>query len=166
MPAATCELRFDGALLARGFWLYVWEVSFPDRSKGYFVGRTGDSSSPAAQSPFHSLGLHIHAIVRSTVPGSGGKAKEIDPSECKFHFVAHGPILAEAATLDLHRERRDIAAALAKALAEAMEGAGYRVVNTVRCTKPLDDAKLFRQIKAAFAKHFPRLKAPARIARR
>ena len=46
------SLSFSGELLQRGFWLYVWEVTAADGRTVHYVGRTGDSSSPNAQSPF------------------------------------------------------------------------------------------------------------------
>ena len=51
---------FDGALLGRGFWLYVWCITDGDR-KVLYVGRTGDSSSPHASSPFKRIGQHLDA---------------------------------------------------------------------------------------------------------
>ncbi len=45
------SMTFDGALLERGFWLYVWRIIEGTRTVLY-VGRTGDSSSPNASSPF------------------------------------------------------------------------------------------------------------------
>jgi hypothetical protein len=48
-------------------------------------------------------------------------------------------------------------AASEKALAAAMAAAGYRVMNTVACRKPLDDRR-FADVRAAFAQHFPRLR--------
>jgi hypothetical protein len=47
-------MSFDGALLGRGFWLYVWRITDDSRSALY-VGRTGDSSSPHASSPFKRI---------------------------------------------------------------------------------------------------------------
>lgn len=46
MPvAATFTVTLDGAMLRRGFWLYVWEITTPNGDKVLYVGRTGDSSS-------------------------------------------------------------------------------------------------------------------------
>ena len=46
----TFTVTLDGAMLRRGFWLYVWEITTPNGEKVLYVGRTGDSSSPNAQS--------------------------------------------------------------------------------------------------------------------
>jgi len=48
-----------GGILQRGFWLYVWEVTPADKAPLYYVGRTGDSSSTNAQSPFNRMGQHL-----------------------------------------------------------------------------------------------------------
>jgi hypothetical protein len=64
--------------------------------------------------------------------------------------------MGEAATLDEHRELRDVIAALEKALAEAMTAAGYTVINIVGCRMPLKE-KLFEDVRAAFAAHFPKI---------
>ena len=52
------QVRFEGALLERGFWLYVWRVRQESREVLY-VGRTGDSSSRFAASPFSRLSQHL-----------------------------------------------------------------------------------------------------------
>src|SRR5208283_3705997 len=59
MTAQAHELTFDGGLLERGFWLYVWEITTPQDTHLYYVGRTGDSSSIKAQSPFNRMGQHL-----------------------------------------------------------------------------------------------------------
>jgi hypothetical protein len=56
---STHKVYFEGGFLKRGFWLYVWEVTTPRRGRYYYVGRTGDSSSLKAQSPFIRMGQHL-----------------------------------------------------------------------------------------------------------
>jgi hypothetical protein len=41
----TYDLQFRGSALARGFWIYVWDVTTHSHERMYYVGRTGDSSS-------------------------------------------------------------------------------------------------------------------------
>ena len=53
------SMTFDGHLLNRGFWLYVWEIK-GSMSHHVYVGRTGDSSSPHASSPFKRIGQHLN----------------------------------------------------------------------------------------------------------
>jgi hypothetical protein len=58
-PWTVREATFQGAILERGFWLYVWEVTTPEGKQVYYVGRTGDNSSTNAQSPYNRLGQHL-----------------------------------------------------------------------------------------------------------
>jgi len=133
MSSATHELSFGGALLARGFWLYVWEVRTRSGKQLYYVGRTGDSSSPNAQSPFNRLGQHLGANANSSGLRNHLTSRGVDPEQCEFRLVAHGPIFAEAATEDEHRRPRNDMAAFERELAHLMREAGYAVMNSVRC---------------------------------
>lgn len=156
MSADTHELRFDGAVLARGFWLYVWEIGTPGGAMLYYVGRTGDSSSANAQSPFNRMGQHLgfneHGnVLRRHLTGRG-----LEPERCSFRLVAHGPIFTETDDGPGHVAYRDLTAAFEKALADAMARAGYAVINTVACKKQLDKSA-FAKVKSAFAEHFPKL---------
>ena len=58
MVLQSYSMTFDGHLLNRGFWLYVWLIKGP-QSHHVYVGRTGDSSSPHASSPFKRIGQHL-----------------------------------------------------------------------------------------------------------
>ncbi len=156
MSTATHEISFNGELLRRGFWLYVWEITTPEQTHLYYVGRTGDSSSTNAQSPFNRMGQHLSFNNKSNVLRRHLEDKGVNPDKCDFRLVAHGPILEEAETHDEHRERRDIIAALERALAEAMSAAGYAVINTVNSRKPLD-AELFAGVRDSFSAQFPKL---------
>src|SRR5437762_3553800 len=133
MKATTQELNFQGEILGRGFWLYVWEITTPKQELLYYVGRTGDSSSSNAQSPFNRMGQHLGFNARSNVLRRHLKVKGIDPHKCTFRLVAHGPILEEASSREAHRRSRDHVGAMEKALAEAMKAAGYHVMNSVSC---------------------------------
>jgi hypothetical protein len=156
MKTKTLELKFNGELLQRGFWLYVWEIQTPKKTLLYYVGRTGDSSSINAQSPFNRMGQHLGFNEKSNVLRRHLKGKKINPDSCSFRLIAHGPILKEAKTKDEHRKRRDSIAAMEKALANEMTEVGYKVINTVNCRKKLDAPK-FALVRAAFAVHFEML---------
>lgn len=158
MTSQTREIRFDGGILQRGFWLYVWEITPRHGEALYYVGRTGDSSSTNAQSPFNRMGQHLGFNKRANVLRRHLSANEtnVDPRECSFRLVAHGPMLEEVADPELYWSRRDIVAGLEKALEVAMRGAGYKVINTVRCLKRMD-VELFANVRAEFASHFPLL---------
>ena len=154
----TYELVFHGGILRRGFWLYVWEVTQPSGEKLYYVGRTGDSSSTNAQSPFNRMGQHLGFAKNSNMIRRHLERHGAVPDLCEFRLVSHGPIEEESSADGRveHDERRDRVAAMERALAEAMCEAGYRVVNTVKCRKPLE-AERFEGVLAAFGQAFPAL---------
>ena len=154
--AITHELTFSGGLLKRGFWLYIWEITTPDESHLYYVGRTGDSSSSNAQSPFNRMGQHLGFRKESNSLRRRLEERGIDPETCSFRLVAFGPILKEEASRDTHRECRDRIAPMEKALADAMTAAGYHLLNTVNCRVKLD-TQMFVPILSAFAREFPKL---------
>lgn len=151
----THGLAFNGKLLRRGFWLYAWEV-VTQRDTLYYVGRTGDSSSRNAQSPFNRMSEHLGFNVRNNVLRRGLENLGWDPSDCQFRLVAHGSIFEEAATDEQHRDRRDSIAAPEKALADGMDGAGCRVSNPAYCRKPVDETLLI-DVRRAFAVDFCKL---------
>ena len=156
MSAATYTLTFPGAIVERGFWLYVWRVETPVGEKLY-VGRTGDSSSPNASSPFQRMGQHLGHNPKQNVLRRHLENIGIRPEDCAaFRLIAHGPLFAEADSMAEHVGLRDTVAALEKALADTLEGSGYAVLNTVECRKPLDQ-DLWGTVLAAFAGHFPSL---------
>jgi hypothetical protein len=156
MATATHQLAFDGRLLARGFWLYIWEINAKDRAPLYYVGRTGDSSSLKAQSPFNRMGQHLGFKRASNALRRQLEGKGVIPENCTFRLVARGPIMEEGTTEEEHRPRRDKIAAMEKALACAMADAGYDVMNKVTCNIPLNEAA-FAHVLTAFSECFPRL---------
>lgn len=54
----TYHFNFDGQIIQRGFWLYVWRVT-SGTTIVFYVGQTGDSSSIFASSPFVRVGRHL-----------------------------------------------------------------------------------------------------------
>lgn len=159
MTATTETVEFDGAFLQRGFWLYVWEVSPRDRDIVLYVGRTGDSSSANAQSPFNRMGQHLGAK-NSSMLRKHLADRQIDAQSSRYRMIAHGPVLPEAADKDMdeHRTLRDQVAAVEQRLQQDLSAAGYTVLNVVRSKTALDP-KLYTPVRAAFAEHFPRLAA-------
>jgi hypothetical protein len=153
MNVATHELNFHGGLLTRGFWLYVWDISTLEHRHLHYVGRTGDSSSKNAQSPFNRMGQHLGFNPRNNVLRRTLKSKDVDPEKCAFRLVAHGPILPEAVNSEEHRKNRDRIAAMEEALALALSESGYEVINNVQCRANLDDAA-FGVVRATFSAHF------------
>lgn len=151
--ASTYTVSLDGGFLARGFWIYVWEVRDPEGSVMLYVGRTGDSSSPNAQSPFNRMGQHLGFAKNSSMLRNHLQRRDVSPDLCSFRLVAHGPILPEAEDWQSHVIRRDLAAAVEKQLAEDCAAAGYDVLNSVASGKELDN-ELYAPVYAAFAEHF------------
>lgn len=112
----TYEVTLEGGTLRRGFWLYVWEVVTPHGQKLLYVGRTGDSSSPKAASPFNRMGQHLGSIKASNMLRAHLGKRDVAPEDCVFRFVAHGPILAEAGDWSGHVPRRDVVGAWSSGL--------------------------------------------------
>jgi len=73
-------------------------------------------------------------------------------------MIAYGPIQSEAANMEGHRTHRNNCAAMEKALRDALNEAGYIVLNEVHCRQRLDGSEWNKVLKA-FAVHFPKLKA-------
>jgi hypothetical protein len=154
MSADTYAAELEGGFLRRGFWLYVWEIETPDGRKLVYVGRTGDSSSPNAQSPFNRMGQHLGFLKTSSMLRNHLRGRKEDPEQCRFRMIAHGPILEEArGDMTEHKDRRDVIAAMEKRLADDFAASGYEVMNTVNCNKPLNEA-IYADVRAAFAAEF------------
>lgn len=90
MTVKLHQLSFSGEILERGFWLYVWEVAAPDGARLYYVGRTGDSSSTNAQSPFNRMGQHLGFAANSNMLRRHLVAFGVKPERCSFRLVAAG----------------------------------------------------------------------------
>lgn len=160
MRAATHTLTLPAAMLERGFWLYVWRVEAPS-GEFLYVGRTGDNSSPYATPPYQRMGQHLGHQKSQNALRKHLRSKGIEPEGCRsFHLIAHGPLYPQAQDMEAHKGPRDIVAAMEKALADELKAAGYEVLNTVNCRKPLDEA-LFVSVRSAFATHFPALQRRA-----
>lgn len=157
MAGSIRSLSFDGALLSRGFWLYVWEIALPEGHHLYYVGRTGDSSSSNAQSPFNRMSQRLGCNKKNNVLRRRLKDRDIDPERCTFRLIAYGPILQEASSPTEHNKNRDHIAAMEKALADTMNTAGYQVLNPVTCHKQLDEVE-FARVRAAFAEPFRKIR--------
>lgn len=53
--ASLQKLVFPGAMLQRGFWLYVCEMETVEGCRLLYVGRTGDSSSKGSCLQFSQI---------------------------------------------------------------------------------------------------------------
>ena len=140
-PIVHSVARFDGRLLRRAFWLYVWVISCGN-TEFLYVGRTGDSSSQYASSPFSRIGQHLdlrpNAKANSLLRNI--RAAGLVPTDCTFELFAIGPLFEEQYDMEAHRLHRDIVAPLEAALANHLSAAGYRVLGKHGSRKDLDDA--------------------------
>lgn len=146
----TQQLRFKGALLERGFWVYVCRVKHKDKYLLY-VGRTGDSSSRFAASPFSRLGRHLD--LRPSAPANmlvrHLRDLRIDPRSCSFFLVAVGPVYPEQKNLPAHRRIRDRVALIEAKLAQQLKADHYKVVGShsiIKHSLPRGDVLRYRRI--------------------
>lgn len=150
-----CTLSFDGAMLSRGFWLYVWEITLENGSTVHYVGKTGDKASGARQSPLNRAFNHLGFNVNNNALRRHLETARIDPEKCQFRFQAYGPVFDDT-TQKAHGELCDIMSGLEKALAGAMSTAGYAVLNHVSSRMSVNKEQ-FAKVREAFSVSFPRL---------
>jgi len=153
MPRKLHQITIPTEVLQRGFWLYVWQVSLRDGTAVYYVGRTGDSSSLKAQSPFSRVSAHLGPNKHANALRRNLNKKDISFDDCeRLELVTFGPLYAEADNLTDHNDRRDKAHALESKLCRAM-AQNYKVLNTVECRKEADPA-MWQSVQSAFARRF------------
>ncbi|HWU69797.1 MAG TPA: hypothetical protein VN017_00350 [Pseudoxanthomonas sp.] len=148
------RISFDGGLLERGFWLYAW-LLVCGSDKAVYVGRTGDSSSQFAASPFSRLGQHLDVRPSAKANTLLRQVQKLgwDPLKCKYELVTFGPIFPEQTDLALHRAKRDIIAPLETELANLFRADGFTVVGSHGKPGATDD-ELLSQVRWAFHKVF------------
>lgn len=148
-------MRFDGQLLNRGFWLYIWHVRGP-LCHHVYVGRTGDSSSPHASSPFKRISQHLDPgpNAKGNALGKQLKRAGCKYEECSFEMVAIGPIWPEQADFESHKAVRDRTAALERAIADELRDRGYVVLGTHPRTGAPDQT-LLQRIRILLDPKFP-----------
>lgn len=154
-PLQCYSMKFDGALLSRGFWLYVWEIK--GNSCHYvYVGRTGDNSSSRAQSPFKRIGQHLDPApnAKSNALGKQLVRAGVPHETCSFEMKAIGPVFPEQPSFSEHLPMRDQMAALERAAADLLKVRGYAVLGKhPRVGVP--DPVLWQQIQAILESKFP-----------
>jgi len=155
--ASLQRLAFSGAMLQRGFWLYVWEIETAKGDKWLYVGRTGDSSSLNAQSPFNRLSQHLGSNKHANALRRHLAKVGVVPEQCsQFQMFAYGPLHPEAETREGHWSSRDKCASLENAVRDALHLAGYKVLNEVHC-RQRTNADDWDEVFKVFAGHFPEL---------
>lgn len=152
-------MTFDGHLLNRGFWLYVWQIKGPG-SLVVYVGRTGDSSSAHASSPFKRIGQHLDPSpnAKGNALGKQLTRRGIQYADCTFEMVAIGPLYPEQTDFDAHVPLRNQMAAFERAVADELKRRRYDVLGThPRQGSP--DPGILAQILALLDQKFPPLPA-------
>jgi hypothetical protein len=125
------KAKFDGNLLKRGFWIYICVIA-QNGKEALYVGRTGDSSSPYAASPFLRLTGHLN---RKSTAKSAAMLNQLtkhgfDVEQCSFQLYAFGPLFPEQLLFEQHKPYRDILAGLEKGFAKKLHDRGYIVIGT------------------------------------
>ena len=145
-------INFSGAILKRGFWLYIWRIKHAN-TEFVYVGRTGDSSSKYAASPFSRLSKHLDIRDNAAANMLMRHVKQhgLDPINCSFEMFAIGPLYEEQSNLKKHRKIRDIVAPLETALALHLRQKGYVVVGNHPSIGEVDK-ELFSEILATVDK--------------
>ena len=137
------SIKFDGRVLERGFWLYVIDIVTTDGRRLY-VGRTGDSSSCNAGSPFVRIGRHLErrANAKGNALARNLRALGINPSACSMEMIAIGPLFPEEHTFPAHKRVRDVMAGLEGAVAAALKQRGFTVLGKHSVSHTPDAGKL------------------------
>ncbi len=122
-------MTFNGEILDRGFWLYIWEVTMSN-SKHIYVGRTGDSSSANAASPFNRVGQHLDFRINARGNSLAKRLKEVgvNPNKSKFRMLALGPLYPEQTSFEAHKPFRDKMATFEYELANHLKNMGFNVL--------------------------------------
>ena len=117
----SIELVLDGKLLKRGFWVYVIKAVESNGEALYYVGRTGDSSSNNAQSPFNRLTSHLSVKPKgnSLMKNLQSYGVKLEDLILKMHF--HGPVYLEQDTFEEHKIYRDKVAVLERKIANQLK---------------------------------------------
>ncbi len=112
------ELSFTGKILERGFWIYVWRIR-QGKQTVWYVGRTGDSSSPNAASPFGRLIQHLdlRPSAQASMLANNLRNAGFEPERCEYKLLSLGPLFEEQASFEEHKPYRDIVALLEAELA-------------------------------------------------
>ena len=123
------QTKFTGKILERGFWIYLWKIQESGKV-AWYVGRTGDTPSPNAASPFRRLSQHLDLrhSASAAMLANNIRAEGMTPEKCEFFFLAVGPFFSEQASFESHKPYRDIVALLEAELAHELRERGLQVL--------------------------------------
>jgi len=123
------RMSFDGAILARGYWIYAIMICHKS-GKHLYIGRTGDNSSKNAGSPFQRITNHLNLLPsapKNTIKRFI-KQKDYRPADCQFRLLAVGPLFREQKDYKSHKPIRNKMTALEKSVADYFDSNGYDVI--------------------------------------
>ena len=136
-------MSFEGEVLRRGFWLYLWKIESEGRLY-FYVGRTGDSSSPNAASPFNRIGQHLDFRKNAKGNSLAKRLNEagVNPMSSSFRMLALGPFFPEQQTFEAHKPFRDKMATMEYMVAQFLADKGANVLGTHHLGSKIDKALL------------------------
>jgi hypothetical protein len=148
MDINTCVMQFDGEILQRGFWLYVWEILYGE-DRYVYVGRTGDSSSPNASSPFSRIGHHLDFRDNAKGNSLAKRLKEagVDPRKSRFRMLALRPFFPEQGSFEAHKPHRDQMATFEYETAAYLRQMSFNVLGAHQKGTPIP-ANIIDEIKS------------------
>lgn len=150
------DLEFNGAMLGRGFWIYAWRITPLGEKPLYYVGRTGDESSPNAASPLKRMGIHLDPRARGNCLWRLLTDRKHKPDDCAFELAAFGPIFDEKIGMEAHRPIRDRSAGLEGALMSWFRERELPILNSAGVRRALqdDDKPTFDKVVSAICTRF------------
>lgn len=150
-----CTLSFDGAMLTRGFWLYVWEITNKDGRVVHYLGKTGVKHTRMIPSAYTVASFQLGHSANNNALRRHLESVGLDPGQCSFRFHAYGPVF-DTSSKKTHGEQYDIMAGLETGLSDALLKAGYDLLNPLNRRMPVDET-LFAQVRRVLSETLPRL---------
>lgn len=144
MKLEVSRATFGGAILKRGFWLYLVEVVSSSGRRAVYVGRTGDTSSPYAASLFTRIAGHLNDRKSAKANSLLKRLIEHDLActDCSYRLVGIGPVFDQQANMEQHKPLRDEMAGLERAVADYLREQGHDVLGDHPKPRMVDAALL------------------------
>lgn len=99
-----CTMSFDGAMLRRGFWLYVWEITSEDGLTVYYLGTTAGKYSRVAKSAHTTAAFQLGRGTNNDALRRHLERVGVGAETSHFRFHAYGPRFS-ASPLRKHTRR-------------------------------------------------------------
>ena len=134
------QFEFSGKITERGFWIYVYKITYSNHNY-YYVGRTGDSSSVNASSPFKRMLSHFGNNKKGNALTRNLNEAGIPIEDSNFKLYSFGPIYPEQNNWESHKAYRDLTASVEFLVAEGLKEKDYKVIGTHGMRKPIINEK-------------------------